>query len=230
MKKSIIILIVLVIVGLIIWKFGSNGSLYPKGVNTSSTLPETYTGSTTPAIPISEKTKISDKVTEYKNEELGISVKYPSAWQVEESPASIGFVVPIDSSGKNTINKLESKIEVVSGKCAFPPVTTIKERTTTKVGDFSFNMISMSNNVQGRNYFNRMYTLQKDSICYVFSFLSITLNPTTKGFSGGQVQQVNVNNKAIVDTADSQFKDLVKSFTFVVGPAGQDEAKVSPKK
>jgi hypothetical protein len=88
----------------------------------------------------------------------------------------------------------------------------------------------MSNTVQGRNYFNRMYSLQKDSICYYFTFSSITLSPTNKGYTGADAQRVGARNLTLVDTADSQFKDMVKSFVFVVGPAGKDETTVPPKK
>lgn len=226
MKKPLILLIVLVIVGIIIWKFNSKTVVAPQveGQNPSTTVAP----SNEPFVPISEKTKVSEKVSEYKNGELGFAVKYPSLWKVEESPYSVTFVTLIDTSSKNSVNKLESKVEVVSGKCSFPPVTTIKERTTTKIAGLSANMISMSNSVQGQNYFDRMYTLQKGTVCYVFSFSSISLNPTAKGFSGGEVQQVNVNNKAIIESTDLQFKDLVKSFAFVIGPAGEDEAKISP--
>ena len=51
-------------------------------------------------------------------------------------------------------------------------------------------MISMSNTVQGRNYFNRMYTLQKDSVCYYFTFSSITSSPTSKGYTGAAAQNL----------------------------------------
>lgn len=231
MKKSIILLVVLVVVGLIIWKFNSKTYVQQIGdQSATSTLNLTTPLPTSAPVQASEKTKVSDKVSEYKNGELGFSVKYPTPWKIEESSSGITLNAPLDESSKNTVNKLESKIDVVSGKCAFPPVTTIKERTTAKFNGLSFNMISMSNSVQGRNYFNRMYTLEKDSICYVFSFASVTLSPSSKGLSGGQVQQVNVNNKAIVDSTDLQFKDMVKSFSFVVSPKGEDEATVYPKK
>src|SRR5690349_18259576 len=192
MKKPIIILIVIVIAGLVIWGISSGGVSFWGNKSATSTS----SSSKSPSLPTSEKTKISSKISEYKNDELGFSVKYPSAWEVEESPSSIGFIAPA-RSGKNTVNKLETKIEVMARKCSFPPVTTIKERTTTQLGSSTLNMISMSNSVQGRNYFDRMYTLQKGSICYVMTFSSLTLNPTSKGYAGGELQQVNANNKAI---------------------------------
>ncbi|MEK7213874.1 MAG: hypothetical protein AAB637_02050 [Patescibacteria group bacterium] len=226
MKKPLILLIVLVIVGIIIWKFNSKTVVAPQVEEQNP--PTTVAPSNEPFVPISEKTKVSDKVSEYKNGELGFTVKYPSLWKVEESPYSVTFVTPVDTSSKNSINKLESKIAIISGKCSFPPVTTIKERVITKIAVLPANMISMSNSVQGKNYFDRMYTLQKGTVCYVFSFSSISLNPSSKGFSGGEVQQVNANNKAIIESTDTQFKDLVKSFAFVIGPAGMDESKASP--
>ncbi len=225
MKKPIIVLIVLIIIGLVIWKFSGNSAVSPQTGGQAITP----SGITTPSVPTSEKAKVSDKLSSYQNDELGFSVKYPTSWIVEESPSSIVFNASIDSSGKNTVNRIESKIDAVPGKCAFPPVTTIKERTTTKVGALSFNMISMSNSVQGRNYFNRMYTLQNGAGCFVLTFSSVTLSASGK-VSSGEVQQVNANNKALVDTADGQFKDLVKSFAYVIGPKGEDEVKMSPKK
>ena len=174
---------------------------------------------------------MSDKLSEYKNDELGFSVKYPTAWEKIESSSNVTFNLPYqDQTEKNTVGRLDIKIDVVSGSCGFPPVTTIKERNSVAVKDLTFNMISMSNTVQGRNYFNRMYTLQKDSICYYFTFTSITSSPSSKGYTGADAQKIGARNVLIVDTADSQFKDLIKTFDFVVTPVGQDESKISPKK
>lgn len=131
---------------------------------------------------------------------------------------------------KNTLGKLESKIDISSGKCAFPPVTTIKERDTLKSGNLSLNMISMSNTVQGRTYFNRMYSLQKDSICYYFTFSAITLSPSSKGYTGADAQKIGSTNTLMVDSVIHNSRILVKSFACVVGPEGKDETQVSPKK
>lgn len=222
MKKIVSILIVIVIIGLLVWKLG--GSSTPIVSNP-------YQESTT-TLPTSQTVKVSDKLSEYKNDELGFSIKYPTTWEKIESPSNVTFDVPTinTATNKNTIGSLQTKIDVISAKCAFPPVTTIKERDTLKVGDLSFNMISIANTLQGRNYFNRMYSLQKGSICYFFTFSSITLSPTSKGYTGAEAQKVGAQNKTLVDTADAQFKDMVKSFAFVVGPAGKDETQVSPKK
>ena len=224
MKKILIVIIVLVILGLIIWKVSSK-ALLP--LNPDNNISST----TTVSVPTSQTVKVSDKLSEYKNDELGFSIKYPTTWERLESPSNVTFTVPIsDSIEKNTIAKLEAKIDVVSGTCGFPPITTIKERSSVKIKDLTFNMISMSNTVQGRNYFNRMYTLQKNSICYYFMFSSITLSPSNKGYTGAEAQKIGARNVLLVDTADSQFKDMVRSFAFVIGPAGQDETKVAPKK
>lgn len=219
MKKILTILIVLVIIGAVIWKFGS-----------SNGTPNPVTDDTT-SVPTSQTVVVSDKLSEYKNDELGFSVKYPTSWEKLESPSNVTFSIPtLDEKEKNTIGKLESKIDIISGNCTFPPVTTIKERSTLKVKDMTFNMISLSNTVQGRNYFNRMYSLQKDSVCYFLTFSAITLSPTSKGYTGAEAQKIGARNLTLVDTADSQFKDMVKSFSFVVGPEGKDEGTISPKK
>lgn len=222
MKKILPIIIVLVIIGAIVWKVNNSLNLADNSA---------ITASSTPSIPENETAKVSDKLSEYKNNELGFSVIYPTAWERGESPSSVTFVIPSPTDKeKNTIRNLEAKIDVTSGKCAFPPVTTVKERDTAKVGDLSFNMISIANTVQGTSYFNRMYSLQKDSVCYFFTFTSIVSSPSSKGYTGTTAQKVSLQNKTLIDTADSQFKDMVKSFKFVVGPPGEDETKVSPKK
>lgn len=222
MKKILILIITLVIIGVVVWKINS----------LSSTVPvDTGKEEATVSVPTSQTTKVSEKLSEYKNDELGFSVKYPTTWEKSESPASVLFVVDTtEKSEKNTIGKLESKIDVISGTCSFPAVTTVKERNSLKVKELTFNMISMSNTVQGRNYFNRMYTLQKDSICYYFTLTSITLSPSSKGYTGAEAQKIGTRNLTLVDTTDSQFKDMIKSFSFITGPVGQDETKVVPKK
>lgn len=222
MKKSLTIIVLLVVVGLGFWFFGNKKSANAPegGINSQPTV----------SAPVSDTTKVSDKLSEYKNEELGFTVKYPAVWQVETAPTGVNFITPIDNTTKNTVNKLESKITVSPGKCAFPPVTTVKERKTVKTDTLTFNMISMSNVVQGRNYFDRMYSLQNGSVCYLFAFSSITLSPASKGYKGSEATQMTNNNKALVDGADQAFTAMVKSFTYYTGPAGQDETTVVPTK
>ena len=223
MKKIIILVIILAVIGGIVWKFNSSNPSVSEN-NDQGKTEETK-------VPTSQTVKVSDKISEYKNDELGFSVKYPTTWERGEAPNNVTFSMFSESDKeKNTLGNLQAKIDIGSGKCAFPPVTTVKERDVLRVGDLSFNMISIANSIQGRNYFNRMYSLQKESICYYFTFSSIILSPTSKGYVGADAQKVGARNTVLVDTADAQFKDMVKSFKFVVGPAGQDETQVSPKK
>ncbi|MDQ5893317.1 MAG: hypothetical protein QG640_329 [Patescibacteria group bacterium] len=224
MKKIIILVLILAVIGAVAWKFTSSN----KGVTDND---KEDAAQDELKVPTSQTVKVSDKLSEYKNDELGFSVKYPTTWERGEAANNVTFSVITDSTKeKNTIGNLQAKIDILSSKCAFPPVTTVKERDVLKVGDLSFNMISIANTVQGRNYFSRMYSLQKDSICYFFTFTSVVLSPTSKGFVGADAQAVGARNTMLVDTTDAQFKDMIKSFKFVVGPAGQDETKVSPKK
>ena len=133
-------------------------------------------------------------------------------------------------SENKAIAKLQAEIGITGGKCTFPPATTISDRGTLKVGENTFNMISISSNVQGRGYFNRVYSLQKGSICYGFTFSTITLAPDSKGLTGSNITQAQNNNKAIINTADTAFTDMVKSFAFLTSPAGVDESTVPPVK
>jgi hypothetical protein len=75
-----------------------------------------------------------------------------------------------------------------------------------------------------------MYSLQKGDICYMLSFASITLAPASKNLTGGEATQAQNNNKAIVNSADEAFIEMVKSFSFVVAPTGTDETKAAPAK
>lgn len=222
MKKSslfgFIVLLVIIAVGAYALKGDSNGGKNDDDKNATSTA----------SVPVSETTKISRTLSEYTNAELGFSVKYPSDWQSEEGNAGVTFVIPVEKTPISTIGTLQSAVQVINGTCAFPPVTTVKDRTTLKVGDKTFNTISMSNTVQGRNYFNRMYSLQKGEICYMFSFASITLSPASKNLTGGEATQATNNNKAIVTSAEEAFMEMIKSFAYVTGPTGTDETKASP--
>lgn len=223
MKKISILVILLAIIGGIVWRYNTSNS-------TSSNTDSNTAEAPTISVPSKETIKVSDKISEYKNNELGFSVKYPTSWDIEESGSGVSFFVPTEAEkAKNTVRNLKSDISVFSGKCAFPPVTTVKERDTMKVGDMSFPMISIQNSVQGTNYFNRMYSLQSGSICYLFNFTSITSSTSGKGYSPSDIAKMGVTNRNLVDTADSQFKDMVSSFKFVTGPEGQDETK-APKK
>ncbi len=223
MKKPIVIVVLLVIIGLIVWSVGGNKDV-PKTSDPVDVFPPSVSA------PVSETTKVSDKLSLYKNEELGFSVKYPSVWEAGVSDTGVSFVIPYAKDKTNTMKRLDSKILVTAGKCAFPPVTTISDRAIVKSGDLSFNTISMKNSVQGSNYFDRMYSLQKESICYLFSLSSITASPASSGIKGSEATQVANNNKAIVEAADQAFTTMVKSFAYVIGAVGQDEAIASPKK
>src|SRR3954464_66263 len=161
MKKSLIIIVVLIIVGGFAWYVQKNGQSTDNTPDGSSQ---------TVAITPTSFTKIDDKLSQYKNEELGLSVNYPNTWTNEASPAGVIFTLPTStlSTGTNSLSKMQVSIDVVPGTCAFPQVTTINERSSTKINGVSFNMVAMSNKVQGRTYFNRMYATPKQTICYVF--------------------------------------------------------------
>ncbi|MBP6858625.1 MAG: hypothetical protein KBC33_02225 [Candidatus Pacebacteria bacterium] len=223
MKKLIIgiVIIILAVVAVTYFRGASSDTKAP-----SSSKSDDDTASA----PVSETTKVSSQTSEYQNAELGFSVKYPTVWERAEADLGVSFIIPIDKAQVSTVAKLQSDINVFSGKCSFPPVTTIKDRGTIKVGENTLNTISMSNLVQGRTYFNRMYSLQKEGVCYMFSFSSITLDPASKGLTGSNITQAQNNNKAIVASTDAAFTDMIKSFTFVTGPQGKDETTVSPVK
>ncbi len=222
MKKIIALVLIIIIIGAVIWKISSSQAPSVDGGDSAT--------NTTVSVPTSQTVMVSTKISEYRNDELGFSVKYPTAWQKTDAPTNVNFNIPIDPKIKNTIGSLEAKVDVISAKCTFPPVTSVKERDTLLVGGMTFNMISIANTVQNRHFFNRMYSLQKDSICYFFTFSENSTSPSSKGLTGSDSQTASANNTKLVDAADSQFKDMVKSFKIVVGPAGQDETSASPKK
>jgi hypothetical protein len=226
MKKStlaVLLVIVLVIVGIVV--FGRSGSSTP-----ADQMSANPSGSPAPFVPVTETTKVSSKTSKYINSELGFSVDYPNAWEKDETDSGVTFLMPIDKTQVSTIAKLQADIGIASGKCAFPPVTTVKDRGILTVGNLTMSYITLANTVQGRAYFDRMYTLQQGTVCYIFHFASIALSPDSKGLTGSNLTQAQNNNKAIISTSDSDFTNMVKSFTFVQGPAGIDETKASPAK
>jgi hypothetical protein len=223
MKKSISIIVVLIIIGSVAWFFTRGNDSVKESV--------TNAGGTISVNPTS-MTKVTDLISMYRNDELGFSVQYPTAWTSEASASGVLFGIPTGAAvaGENTMNKLQVNIDVVPGTCAFPQVTTIAERDTIKVNDIAFNMIAMKNSVQGRQYFNRMYSTPKGSVCYMFNFASIATNPSSKGFTADKLDKVNLANKNLADAADAAFQKLVKSFAYVTTPDGENEALHSSKK
>jgi len=226
-KNSVIAIVVVIVIILVIWMVSRSGS----GSGSQSALGAAPSNPSVSA-DVSETTKVSGSSSLYQNAELGFSVKYPSSWEKDEGSLGNGviFVIPIDKSQVSTVAKLEADITVFGTACTFPPVTTVQDRGTLTVGTSNLNMVSMSNTVQGRSYFNRMYSLQNGSTCYLFSFSYIALDPATKGLTGSNVTQAQNNNKAIMNTADAAFTTLVKSFAFVSTPAGESETQAAPKK
>lgn len=218
---AVVIILVIIAIVAIVW-FVRMPSSTPAPLGEAN-------GTSTP-VAVSETTKVSSSFSEYQNAELGFSVKYPSVWEREEGNAGVTMVIPIDKTQVSTVATLQTSIQVLSGKCAFPPVTTVKDRGTVKVGSNTFDMISISNTVQGRNYWDRMYSLQSGDVCYIFHFASITLAPSSKGLTGSNATQATNNNKAIVNSADADFTNMVKSFAFITTPAGVDETKAPSAK
>ena len=228
MKKSVIwilIVLVLIITGIVI--FGKDSSDKNTVVDTNTT--STDTNITSP-VPVTETMKVSSKTSKYENSELGFAVNYPTVWQAENNDNGVTFVVGLDKSQVSTVATLQADINVYVSKCAFPAVTTVKDRATVKIGDLNANMISMSNSVQGRAYFNRMYSIQKGNTCFMFKFTSIAQSPESKGLTGSNVIQAQNNNKAIITATDTEFIDMVKSFVILQSAIGQDETKVPVKK
>lgn len=224
MKKSLVSLVVLVVVVVLILVLGK-GPASPAPVTEN----QSNNNQPAPAVPVTETTKVSSKTSQYQNSELGFSVNYPTSWEADSTDNGVTFIIPIDQGQVSTVAKLQGDITVSPGKCAFPPVPTVKDRGTLKVGENTLNTISMANSVQGRSYFNRLYSLQKGGTCYLFVFTSIALSPESKKLTGSNLTQAQNNNKAITNTADSDFTNLVKTFSFVQGPAGVDETKAPAK-
>jgi hypothetical protein len=232
MKKSSInliigavVIIILIIVGIVLRSGHSATSNDASNVSAPTSVAQPGT-----AVAVSETTKVSSSLSEYQNAELGFGVKYPSVWEKEETNAGVTFVIPVDQTQVSTVATLQANIQAFSGKCAFPPVTTVQSRDTLKTSVGTFDMIAMTNTVQGRVYSNRMYSLQQGDVCYMFSFASIALAPASKGLTGSNIIQAQNNNKAITTTADSDYTAMVKSFAIVSTPAGQDEGSVAPAK
>lgn len=220
MKKSLLWLVIVIIVFVGIFILSKD--------NKPSSLVENNTGEK--VVPVIETEKLSSTLSRFENSELGFAVNYPSAWEMNNADVGVNFIVPIDKKQVSTVAKLQSAITVIPGKCSFPPVTTIKDRDVMKTDKFSFNMITMTNSVQGREYFDRMFSLQQNNICYIFHFSSIVSSPESKGLTGSNITQAKNNNKAIISTVDTEFINMIKSFALVQGPVGQDEAKATPKK
>lgn len=216
MKKSIIIIVLLAIIGGVAW-------YYTRGNPTP--VPETETPQVENPTSL---TQTAGGLSVYKNEELGLSVKYPTAWTAETSPSGALFSVPFSEGTpgvkKNTLAKLQVNIDVIPGKCLFPQVSLIKEKDTIKVSDKTFNMIAMSTASQGHEYFNRMYSMENGSVCYSFTFSAISSNPASKSLTPAQVTEVTANNKAIIASADLAFKEMIKTYAPVIGEAGENEA------
>jgi len=228
MKKTLtfIVIIVIIIVGIVVYKNSSTSAVDQGAIDAANN----YNGSTTPSAPVIENTKVSSKTSSYQNAELGFSVKYPTAWEADNTDSGVTFIIPLDKTQVGTVAKLEADITTEPGKCAFPPVTTVQDRGTLTVGASTLNMISITNTVKDLTYFDRIYTLQKGNVCYLFTLSTIVIAPSSKGLTGSSIVQAQNNNKALIASTDSDFKAMVKTFAFIATPAGQDETTIAPKK
>ena len=219
-KTLAIVVIAIIVIVAIVWSGKKGGDSNP---------PFEANGSSTP-VAVSETTKVSGSLSEYQNAELGFSVKYPSAWEKEDINSGVNFSILVDKEQVSTVASLQANIQVIPGTCVSWPAVSVKDKSSMTVDKNTFSMILMSNTVKNYTYFNRMYSLQSDGICYMFIFAAVNASPTSKGMKGSQVTQAENNNKAIVNTADKNFTDMVKSFAYITLPAGKDETKMAPTK
>ena len=225
LRNSLIgLVVIIVVIVAIVWGGGRNDKEAPPTDQILNPLDQVV-GSSTAPLPVSETVKVSGTLSKYQNAELGFAIEYPSTWEKIENSTGVQFIMPIDQSQVSTVAKLQTDVNVISGKCAFPPVTTVAERKSVTVGAQTFNMISMTNTLQGRTYFNRMYSLEKGGICYLFAFSYISLSPESKNLTGSNLTQAQNNNKAILNTNDTAFSAMIKTFAFVAPPKGQDETQ-----
>ena len=225
-KQSIIwtaVAVVLIIIIVLVVRAYQNYEMGPGGAGSPASG---QNGSVASVSPV-EQSKLSSSLSQFKNEELGFSVNYPSDWQTESAPAGVTFIIP-DQFPETAIGTLDATVQVLPGNCAFPPVVTVKDKGTMNVGSLSFNTVSMQNSVDGRGYFDQLYSLQNGNVCYMFTFESVTLNPTTKGFSTSDVSKINTNSQSHIDDAGAAFKAVVQSFAYVTPPAGQPETSYHP--
>ncbi len=224
-KQSIIwtaVVIIIIAVVILVVHLYQNYEMGPGGGNTLSSG-SSLSGSVSPV----QDNKLSASLSQFENQELGFSVNYPTSWQTESAPAGVTFIIP-DQFPQTAIGTLDASVQVLSGNCAFPPVVTIKDKSTLSVGSLSFDTVSMQNSVDGRGYFDQLYSLQKGNVCYMFTFESVTLDPTTKGFSTSDVSKINANSQSQVNDADAAFKSVVQSFAFLTLPTGQPETSYHP--
>jgi len=223
-KQSIIWTVVVIVVIAIVIVVVRSYQNYEKGPAVSNpSAPGVSSASVSPI----ENSKLSSSLSQFKNEELGFSVNYPTDWQTESAPAGVTFVIP-DQFPETAIGTLDASIQVLSGNCAFPPVVTVKDKGTLAVGSLSLNTVSMQNSVDGRGYFDQLYSLQNGNVCYMFTFESVAQNPTIKGFSTSDVAKINANSQSHINDANAAFKAVVQSFSFVTPPVGQPETSYHP--
>jgi len=217
---GVIVVIVIIIIAVVIGKHGSSTSS-----NVSSSA-SNQAGNSSAPIPVTEVASSSNGTTQYTNNELGFSVDYPASWSIEADPSGPSFTIPLTVAGSNsaavnTIATLAASIYTTSGACAFPTLgaSASTKISTTTVGSNSFGTLSVQNSTSALNYTDLMYTLQqgtgKGQYCYVFAFGAVSKKTTDTATQD--------NNNSIISQASQEFTAMVKSFAFVVGPAGQSE-------
>jgi len=75
---------------------------------------------------------------------------------------------------------------------------TIKDKGTMNVGNLTFNTVSMQNSVDGRGYFDQLYSLQKGNVCYMFTFVSVTLSDNKRVFSTSDVSKNQLQTASLI--------------------------------
>ena len=216
-----IIIVVIVIIILYVVFHGGSGTSYAPSTSNTSNNSSASTGSgipaptgpnatapNSPSAPVTAVATVSSTLSSYENDELGFNIKYPTAWTLTKNPTGPMFSIPASTSKTGTIN---ASIGTAPSTCQFPTVATssIVSNKTVAVGTLSFKMLSIAATVKGVSYADQMYTLQQGTaaapLCYVFTFSS------------------TASSKTDVTAATTAFTAMVKSFAFVVGPAGQSE-------
>ena len=209
-KKTTIwsVVAVIVVIAIIVVAVGKSGSTSNSTGSTATNTTGGNTAATVPAPPVVNNVSVSETLSQYQNSELGYSLNYPKVWNLSNNLSGPTFNI----STSNTIKTLNVSASFTSGKCAFPtvPKKSITDSGVVKSGAFTFNMEAYASTAGGYDLFNRVYTLQQDSICYVFTLESA-------------VKSGDITAKNTVTATDKSFTTMVKSFAILTGATGDSE-------
>jgi hypothetical protein len=207
-------------------------ALTPREISTTTeTTPipvgTTAAASTTTTFP----TEIATSTwKEYKNDELGFSIKYPSDLVIVPDTHSTSVTFKFPDTYFSTVMKDQVVVSVYAERLCSPVVLSGHEGTISEnmmVGGINFTRNEQYEIAAGNRYLTRTYDVIRNQVCYRTTFFVHGANGAGLYESDpAKIKEIDIVHDRELQYVTEIFGKMLESFDFVDTPEGINEALI----